>query len=127
MPNFTWGAPPYYASQMVYTNHLENSRVANVTATALPSPAAENLTVFGEITPDKTALVLRFVNNNNVSVTASFVVVGNGVQGVGAAWEGRDDGVGSFCSATSVVHVQTLTSPFFGTPDYDARNGGWNS
>ena len=126
MPNFTWAAPPYYASQMVYANHLANGMVANVTATPLPFPAVKNLTVFGEVTPEKDEIVLRFVNDNNVSVATTFEVLAGAGAGVGASGGGGGV-IGSFCSAGSVVKVQTLSSPYFGTPEYDARDGGWNS
>ena len=103
MPNFTWASPPFYASQMVYTNHLENSRVANVSATPLQLPALKNLTVFGEATPDGSSLVLRFVNDNNVSVRTTFNVVGGGGVGTDGGGKGHPPPLGPAGAGAAVL------------------------
>jgi hypothetical protein len=122
MPDLTWAQPPFYASQMVYTNYLRSAVDVHATPIAPPKlpgtpDGFKNLTVFAMSSnePGSSAasgrfgeLVLRFVNDNNRSVAIVLDIVG-----------GR---------SAQTVAVQTLQSPLFGTPLWDTETGGgWNS
>ena len=122
MPDLTWAQPPFYASRMVYTNYLRFAVDVHATPIALPTATGEpsgfkNLTVFAMSSNDPKHhssselsgdLVLRFVNDNNRSVTIVLDIVG-----------GR---------SSQTVAVQTLQSPLFGSALWDTETGGgWNS
>jgi hypothetical protein len=112
MPGLTWGQPPFYASQMAYTNYLSTAVPITATPIAPPEPGGgepgyKNLTAFALSDERSGALVLRFVNDNNRTVLAQLEITG-----------GR---------SSQTVAVQTLRSPLFGTPLYDEQRGGWNS
>ena len=114
MPDLTWAQPPFYASQMMYTNFLSSAVKISATPIALTKPPGSsgefwrNLTSFALADTKTGELVLRFVNDNNRSVAAVLDIAG-----------GR---------SPQTVMVQRLTSPLFGTPMWDQTSGGgWNS
>lgn len=122
MPDLTWAQPPFYASQMVYTNYLQSAVDVHATPIAPPKlhgapDGYNNLTVFAASSHELGSgadsgsfgeLVLRFVNDNNRSVAITLDIVG-----------GR---------SAQTVAVQTLRSPLFGTPLWNTETGGgWNS
>lgn len=109
MPSQTWASPPYYAASMAYG--VFQPVALGVAASPVVPAQDHNLTVFAARSEDGTDVVLRLLNANNVSVSVLIDVDGAGAAGL----------------VEAVAQVQTLASPLFGTPDYDAEDGGWNS
>ena len=109
MPDTTFGAPPFYASQMVYETFLEQALQANATPL---SPPLKNLTVFAAQSPDGRRAVLRLVNDNTCVIQATI----------------RLHSFAGVTNYSDVVHVRLLTSPInASSPLFDAAKGGWNS
>lgn len=108
IPGTVWGAPPYYASKMAYTAYAPRALAVDVSP--VTAAGGKNLTVFAGSSANGEAVVVRVVNGNNFSVAAALRFDGNATVPSG-----------------STAAVQTLTSPLYGTPSFDALGGGWNS
>lgn len=108
-PDTTFGAPPFYASQMVYGSFLEQALQSN--STPLVSPL-KNLTVFAAQSSDGRQAVLRLVNDNVCAIRAAVRLHSSA-------------GVANYSEA---VRVHVLSSPInASSPLFNATRGGWNS
>lgn len=108
MPNMSFGAPPFYGSQLAYRSFLPRAVPVStmVNKLAAMAPYIQNLTVFAATSLDGTAVVLRLLNNNSVTVNSTIEFNGRSSELLGR------------------VGVTTLSSPLFGSSAYKETDGG---